>query len=377
MKKFTAQPVILFIIVVLLCLYEQAEMFYFGQQTSITSLVWIIQLAIGVCATLYILLNLSYLRYNYVGSFIVLFVLYSWIISLVTGGFLTLTLYISTILPAILLLCTQVAARSSKSEYVQIFFFAACVFLSVYYFRNLGEFASLKAQFQNNGAYTILFFLPFILSLDNSKLRLGGIILILLVMITSLKRGGIITMFMALGIYLWIKERHFIRSHILMSLILLSISVGLIALITVSQEDSMLMTFLDRFESIQEDKGSGRLDIFEDVLKKIQGSSFEEMILGHGWCKVQEVTVSGLSAHNDFLEIAYDFGLVGLFLYLMILLSAIRYSFYLASLRIKIAAPFASFIVICISYYNISKTHDAFLHVFRFCNRSGPIRNLS
>ena len=79
---------------------------------------------------------------------------------------------------------------------------------------------------------------------------------------------------------------------------------------------------IGRFESISEDKGSGRGDLFLMVWELILKSDTLELIFGHGYNSVVEVLE--YSAHNDFLEVMYDQGIIGLGLYVCIYISLIR-----------------------------------------------------
>ena len=84
---------------------------------------------------------------------------------------------------------------------------------------------------------------------------------------------------------------------------------------------------LDRFE---DSSGSGRAQIYTKIFDGVMRSSFGSLLFGHGFYATSDYTKQSLEfniavvAHNDWLEVAYDFGLVGLILYLSILLSILR-----------------------------------------------------
>ena len=88
----------------------------------------------------------------------------------------------------------------------------------------------------------------------------------------------------------------------------------------------------ERIEAISEDGGSGRDEAYEMVLERYQEQDFPSQMLGKGFNGVireYKIAVSSnrdfhyISAHNDFLEMLADFGIVGLLLYLVII-----YQFY-------------------------------------------------
>ncbi|MBQ8689494.1 MAG: O-antigen ligase family protein [Clostridia bacterium] len=79
----------------------------------------------------------------------------------------------------------------------------------------------------------------------------------------------------------------------------------------------------DRLASTAEDGGSGRTDIYGKVLEAIKENNIGELLLGNGFNTVFYDGVSGTSAHNDLLEIFYDYGLFALIAYLAFIITAI------------------------------------------------------
>ena len=66
----------------------------------------------------------------------------------------------------------------------------------------------------------------------------------------------------------------------------------------------------NRFEAMNEDEGNGRLDIYSDVFVQYLDSDLFSQLFGHGYNMVS-VVLKGPSAHNDFLEVLYDYGIIG------------------------------------------------------------------
>ena len=97
--------------------------------------------------------------------------------------------------------------------------------------------------------------------------------------------------------------------------------------------------------------GNGRMDIGSVVLSRLFEPTFFDFVVGHGADAVSKMLEIG--AHNDFLEVLYNYGLIGLSLYIwfcyllyrkMLLLpkgSTIRLT-YLISLMIFLCASLAS-----------------------------------
>ena len=73
----------------------------------------------------------------------------------------------------------------------------------------------------------------------------------------------------------------------------------------------------------------------------ITESGIVSLWLGHGWNMVVEDSPMYLSAHNDFLEVIYDFGLPAFFLYIYFVYKLYKSMFLLIRRRSDNAAAFA------------------------------------
>ena len=95
----------------------------------------------------------------------------------------------------------------------------------------------------------------------------------------------------------------------------------------VSRIQKMEVSPLERFE---DKSGSGRNQIYSFILDGIKESTIASLLLGHGFYATADFTQKSLGynvaivAHNDWLEVTYDFGLLGLILYLSIFFSLLK-----------------------------------------------------
>ena len=136
-----------------------------------------------------------------------------------------------------------------------------------------------------------------------------------------MKRGGIIAWGLSLLVYYIInvfvnrknreKKR---RIFPIISFLLLSIT---LIFLFIQFDLATGGYIIGRFDAISEDEGSGRLGIYMEVIAKIQKSDFISFIFGHGRLAVEKVTAYGMPAHNDFLEMFYDYGVIMFILYLV------------------------------------------------------------
>lgn len=179
----------------------------------------------------------------------------------------------------------------------------------------------LDAEFRDGTVYVLMMFLPVVMTFNKKWTRRILIVLISISVLTSLKRGGFVTILLAVIAYLLTKQQVSQKSiplviKILISLIILLSIVGIIVYINVQTEGKIF----DRFATASADGGSGRNIVYLVVLEMIGNSNLFELMFGHGWNFVLKDSPLELSAHNDYLEITYDIGIFGLFFLLFLLI---------------------------------------------------------
>lgn len=72
-----------------------------------------------------------------------------------------------------------------------------------------------------------------------------------------------------------------------------------------------------RFRDLKSDGGSGRIEIYTSVIKAYLSNNMSGLLFGNGVESTKLVT-KGLTAHNDLLEILYDYGLVSFIVILLL-----------------------------------------------------------
>ena len=161
-----------------------------------------------------------------------------------------------------------------------------------------------------------MYLFPVVMLCPNKKLRWVAIFIMLIVLVSSIKRGGILAFSLGLIAYLFVQQKNNNNSNTKKFLILIfTIAVTtavVLYLITLLQSN-----IFDRFASISNDGGSQRIPLWKHVIKMISDSDLTELLLGHGHNRVlADNLIFKVSAHNDFLEILYDYGLFALLLYI-------------------------------------------------------------
>jgi O-antigen ligase len=100
----------------------------------------------------------------------------------------------------------------------------------------------------------------------------------------------------------------------------IAISVALlgIAYVTVEAVDRITAGNLSArtIDYEKEDITNGRETIYRVTWKMIKASTESQLVFGHGHNAVRRDSPLEISAHNEFLEIFYDYGIIALMLYL-------------------------------------------------------------
>jgi len=218
--------------------------------------------------------------------------------------------------------------KKATTFFCCLFFLVVILYIGNVMDRNQGIENKLASI---NRVYYLLLLAPWLLSVNNRTQRHIFLLILVMCAFISAKRGAIvITLFITL---FYIGYLFFIESKKVLSknnrsrknrfwqltIFLCLLSAGYIFFSKLEARNDNYL--LSRFESIEEDQGSGRFVIFKTVIEAQMNSSWEYWLIGHGnWAVKQDITVfnKSFSAHNDYLEILYDYGIICLILYFYI-----------------------------------------------------------
>lgn len=185
--------------------------------------------------------------------------------------------------------------------------------------------------------YYCFAFLPMVYLSCSKNVSKFYSIVVALVMLFTLKRGAFLIVSFGITLYYFImnyiegSSKKILRRYVFLFTFLV-----FIALIGNYIIDKFGLNILVRLENSLEDSGSGRLQIWEEVLWYFNISSFSDKIFGHGFHAVfSEVMPLGIQrfAHNSYIETLYDYGIIGLVLLLYFNLKLVVKS--IKMLRIK------------------------------------------
>lgn len=210
---------------------------------------------------------------------------------------------------------------------------------------------SLGNWFDADAAFCVIVFFPFVFYFKREWLSVIFAILYVAFTLTSAKRSILLFVIVCIAFFAFyiIRSRNQSRQNVFSRLFLiLAIIAGAYFILT--NESSGLTHTQERIERIGGITfDNGRYDIYSIVSLAIINSDVVPLFFGHGHSAVKRDFDIG--AHNDLLEIAYDYGLIAMILYICILLVIIKRTWrlfkhrnYLSTMRVGICV--ASIIIL-------------------------------
>lgn len=164
--------------------------------------------------------------------------------------------------------------------------------------------------------YFGLSFLEAILTVCTRKVRALFVLITGMMILFSTKRAGFVVFALGMLFYLFIDavieekaDERFQKYCRILLILTFAVIIGLAAI------EIFNIGILDRFASISEDGGSGRDGIWEMILDRYRASNQIHKIFGYGFHAVPELVHPDgryIFAHNGFIEVLFDFGMVGL-----------------------------------------------------------------
>ena len=335
------------VLAVLLFFLEQGEMSKrFGEEeASYSGLNYIIVSMIFLSGT-YIILNKRYLLRTKLKKWFVSTMSVIYVITVIWSLFYPLAsrnTYGYILLPIFMFLfmniITYLMNKMDKIYLICYTMYMIGLLLSAYYFYNYRNNVYYDIESASNTSYTVLYFLPIMLCVSQKWLRYVAMAIVALAIMLSLKRGGFIAIIFGVAAYFYISQIKMSGKRIRLGGWLVFVVVGILGYWFIARVNNVLVDNLmyDRMAMIEETGGSGRENIYKNVINLIGTEHFGYFLFGHGWCGTERDTFSHLTAHNDFLEVLYDFGIIAFVLYILMIVELFR----LTRLLINIKSEYA------------------------------------
>lgn len=259
---------------------------------------------------------------------------------------------------------------------VYLLFFLALV---VSYFQ-VNTYVLLYDDTQMIASYYVLFLLP-ILLLKESKLLCTILLCITMIaLIAGFKRGGVLAFALSAIAYYVISfysdmkksRKNAQKIYAISGFFLLGILVAVVVWYLSANENPII----ERIQNIENDEGSGRLTVWSTTWNMFCSSNIFEFVMGHGEGKVLTDSRLDLSAHNDFLEVAYDYGVIALIVYSCFVFVWIKFSFR-TLLEKKYISSVSFFMLISFLFLSMISHIIIYPWMFLFCNNLGAICGLN
>lgn len=195
-----------------------------------------------------------------------------------------------------------------------IFLVITALFLLTYY--SFYDVDNILMNVHLGSSYYSLYMLPLVLVYPSKIGKTCLTIIVSLAVFSSVKRGGVLAL--ALAIIAYIITNQLVSKQgkfkkIIIGFCVLIAFIAIFAYIGTMGDNNIF----ERFESIQEDNGSGRTDVWAEAWRLITEQGIFTYFVGNGFNTVVHNSRYVLSAHNDYLEAWFDFGLIGMLLYII------------------------------------------------------------
>jgi len=197
-----------------------------------------------------------------------------------------------------------------------------------------------------NHVYYLVLMLPYFSFIKNKHLRFTMFLVTGILVLLSYKATAIFgyIIYMILYTYFDSKINRDTANNRLGKLLLILVIVLIILPIVYLIQVSLSLNILNKLNIayLFETGGSGRIDIYLDVINMQKNSTIIQWIIGRGFDGVFRYTRWNISAHNDFLEILFDYGIFALFSYLITIFIITKYGFTLLKNKKTSAVPLLS-----------------------------------
>lgn len=280
-----------------------------------------IALAIELCCLVFIANNLKHFRITGLTLFVSIWLFIIIILGILTSGYrifkdlIYVSLWPITYITAFLL-TRKDKSYLNRSKYIFIYIFIIAIFfffIIVTQLRSLNPFSYISAS---NHIFYPLLLTPWILLINRSLFRNTLIIILFFSALVSFKRSAIIIVCIISLFYIFVgylrkKSKYNVLKYFVAS------SMIVIFFYVFSIYNNYSEGYItDRLENIQNDEGSGRISIWKDIIEIQKESNLFEWIFGHGHFTV--IDYYHYSAHNDFIEVLFNYGLIAFILYVLL-----------------------------------------------------------
>lgn len=295
------------------------------------------------CFTLFLVKKSTHKEYILI-SFIIVVLILNFLHLFANGVQLNIPSIMSLVGPIVYFFIVYINLERNLINFEKSAFYLFIFLVSIYFiFRQSSAYIIYGGAIHS--AYYILFALP--ICLYNRKLSIKYVLIFITLLSTflSYKRGAVIST----GIYGSIFLVHqFINSKGWQKFLNIILSLLLIIMISnlLLSENEDINHMIMRFSNLEESGGSGRDEIYTTLINNISNFSFDEHFFGKGMKATKFTNSDFFTAHNDWLEIYYDFGIITFFLWLLFFIKILKMLFKSLILKTELTIPLIGIVII-------------------------------
>lgn len=192
------------------------------------------------------------------------------------------------------------------------FFYVLAIIGAIYL---IGAMRIKNLESQTNMVYFFLLTIPGLILSHNSKWRYFILVFATFIAFISMKRSVILSLVLFWGIMGF--KLVFDKGRKGFAIVLVGVmAIGVLGLFKIADNLSDGNLSLRTVDYQKEDISNGRLTIYRVTIDMIKEKSPIHLLIGNGHNGVRRDSPLEISAHNEFLEIIYDYGLIMLIIYL-------------------------------------------------------------
>lgn len=285
----------------------------------------------------------------------------------------TTKIYIFLMIPYFFLVFTTFYFFADENQNAEkIILFAYIVCLLVNYYTVIAFLVYGRTRALANDVYFSLCLFPFALQfIKNKGWRMAIIVAQFLVTFLSNRRTGFIALCIGFIVYFLLDVKNNNRFNffkLICRVVLLVVVVYAFYRVSSYIDSTFDFGIYARLNRISMDEGSGRSGMYSKVWEAICESDWIELLFGHGMNTAGKVVGAGY-AHNDYLEVLYDYGIISFLCIVIFMLSIIRQAIQMIKRRSPYAPTFAFSVAIGImlsmfSYFLIFYTYVTCIMAF-------------
>lgn len=203
--------------------------------------------------------------------------------------------------------------KINDRDMLHFFFFMFFVSILRYVTEMTTSFETYNTNRTLNVGYLLVSLFPYLILVKKKYLSIPILLLLFFLILSCVKRGAIIIFVLSTLYYMKVTLfqkgfKHFFVA--LLSLVVVSV-VGYFLVGNVLESNELLMK---RYEMTMEGFTNGRDDIFSAIWNAwLNSDSIINILFGFGFCS--SVSIAGIYAHNDWLELLSTAGLLGVIIY--------------------------------------------------------------